>query len=119
MYALPEDFESAVIVGKTVERICFSKYQLNIFFSEDFAIQIEGRFNFRLALGAEESVQGFPIETSNLLGVLDEKIDSVDCDKISGDMAIKFSNSALLHLWGDNGPYESYSLFINGGRIII
>lgn len=119
MYPLPIDFDSSYLVGKCVEGIFFAEYQVNLNFSDDVILQIEGGYVLELAPGIREDHKGFPIEESRLPSVVGDVVKALEFDRSSGDMTISFAKGALLHVRGDSGPYESYRLTSKDGDIVV
>lgn len=119
MHGLPTTFDPHFIKGKEVESILFAAYQVNLYFSNNVRIQIEG--SYKLYCGNEEleSVKTFPVLNSSLLRLIGKKTLDVLFTPSSGNIEIKFEDTMRLLIDGEVGPYESYRLFDGRNEIIV
>lgn len=119
MYSLPANFDSSYLTGKQVESVCFFEYQVNIYFSGEVLLQIEGRFEFVDGSGSPEASTEFPLLCSRLPSVVGDSVQEVSFDRSSGDIRLLFSKGARLSVDGSSGPYESYRLSRGNESIVI
>jgi hypothetical protein len=119
LYPPPEDFDSTLLAGSTIEFVSYAEYQVNLHLSNDLVLVIESGYDFNGLTDGVESVHSFPIEHSSLMRIVGDEVASVEFDRASGNMVISFKRGTSLHLTGDAGPYESYRLISKDVDIIV
>ncbi|GAB3043432.1 DUF6188 family protein [Stenotrophomonas tumulicola] len=119
MHPLPKDFDSSILVGRTIESICYAEYQVSLYFSGELTLQIESGYELHGSDGFIESVSSFPVAASSLMSVIGDEVESAEFKRVSGNMVICFNRGASLHLRGDVGQYESYRLTSKSMDIIV
>jgi hypothetical protein len=119
MHGLPETFDPSFLMGKSVESITFTAYQVNVYFDGNVWMQIEGGYKLIHDSNIIEVVNAFPVLQSSLLQLIGKKIANVSFTARSGDIEMVLDNGLRLYLEGESGPYESYRLFDGQRELIV
>ena len=118
MYGLPKDFDCTTLEGLVLEQICFTRFQVALHFDRRTMIVIEGGFRYadsRLAQPHETPT--FPLETSDLMRLLEHKVTAVD-GRPNGTLHFTFDNGHILDFLDSSEHYESYHIR-QGDRVIV
>jgi hypothetical protein len=118
MYPLPESFNPSFLFGKTVDVISFGPYQIDIYFSENRWIHIEGAYRLLAGSFIVEELMKYPVRQSSLMQILGSTVLNVTY-KSNGNLCLEFDCKKQLWICGDNGPYESYRLFDGEREILV
>jgi hypothetical protein len=119
MYCLPENFDPAFLQGREVESVCFTAYQVNIYFDGKIWVQIEGCYKLFHGETLLESASEFPLSESALIQLIGAKIIGVTFTAKSGDIEFTLESGHRLLIDGGVGPYESYKLFDGQKEVIV
>jgi hypothetical protein len=107
MYDLKTQFDVQRFVGKTLEQVCFAKFQFELFFSHSISIQIEGQ-NF------EESSSN---QALMLIGALQYSVTEARVI-LENDFSLTFENGCTLLVHAEDN-YESYHITADGKTVTI
>ena len=108
MYGLPADFDGKMLLGRTLEQVCFSANQIALHFDGDVSIVVEGEL---LHQGPNLSPNGpsqVPIQTSNLMQLVENAVTEVIAEK-NGTLYLSFGNNHALKIFDNLRNYESLS----------
>jgi hypothetical protein len=112
MYGLPRDFDGSVLVGRTLEMVCFSQYQVYLHFDAETTITIEGAFSYKT-----DHPVDVPVQQSNLMELIGASVSAARGDE-NGTLCLVFDNGATLEVYDDTKQYECYTISY-GGKVII
>jgi hypothetical protein len=121
MYGLPDDFDPALFLGRTLERLEFTTNTIIFRFDYDTTIVIEGEVQHE---GVDEHedpwVQSttLPVSESRLTRLLGTTIVAGSVEG-AGNLVLQFSNRHTLRCVEDSDQYESYQLRIGTTEIIV
>ncbi len=113
MYGLPEDFDGGFLLGKTLETICFGRYQMWLHFDGQITITIESSFSYE-----KQGTLGFPVMETAVIELIASSVSGVKGD-VDGSLSLSFSNGKVLRINDDSSWYESYSISYDGKRLIV
>jgi hypothetical protein len=108
MFGLPIDFDSGFLAGKTLDMVCFTAHQVNLHFSGDYLISVEGE----ISLSSGESLR-LPDVLSSLYPLIDQAIKSTSSTR-EGTLSISFKRGTTLHIFDSSKQFESYSITKKG-----
>jgi hypothetical protein len=119
MYAIPEDFDVTIFVGKTLEQVSFTTNTLTFSFDDDVGIAVESE-----VWHAGHDDQGdrwlerspIPVKQSKLMYLLGSSIASVAVDG-RATLVLQFANGHTLRCVEDTDQYECYHLRIGDDEI--
>jgi hypothetical protein len=112
MYGLPKDFDGTILVGHTLEMVCFNQNQVYLHFDGKVTIAIESAFCY----DSSERVE-VPVRNSNLMELLGAVIGGVQGDE-DGTLRLLFRNGQTLQVFDTTEQYESYTVTY-GEKVII
>jgi len=106
-----------LLVGKTVELICFAQYSVYI--------HLQGGAMLTIQAGCEHIHDGkrqlyqltAPVGESSLMSILESTVDSTAVDA-NGELRLVFSNGDTLRIYKES-QYESYRLKIETDELIM
>ncbi len=113
MYGLPKDFDATILVGRTLNMVCFAAYQVYLHFDSDTSITIESGFRH----GARVSTRP-PVVHSELMRLVELAISEVEWDP-DGTLKLRFQDGQSLTIDDDQPAYESYTIAAKGRTIIV
>lgn len=125
MYTIPINFDLNTLRGSIIIQICFTANTITFFFEKAGSfekigfINTEGSFAF-LQKGKRSYYEEIcPVQHDyGLLKLLEKKVIRAYTDEKRNDLTLEFEENMSLELIG-NEVYESYTININGERIII
>jgi len=116
MYKIPKDFDIYSIKEKTISQIGFGSNFITFFFDGGY-IQISGNFEYSYLGNSFMYTEIYPISSDlGLLRLLDKRIINVSYTEDS--LILTFDNNDVLTFKGDD-MYESYSICLDGRRVIV
>ena len=105
-----------LLIGKTVEMICFAQYSVYLHLEGRVTLTIESEFEFGL-VGVERMQQAkFPIRQSSLTRIIETLVTSAELNN-SGNLRLLFSTGDSLQVF-KQPEFESYRLAIGGEEFI-
>jgi len=108
MNGLPSDFRTAFICGRTLNSLVVGRYVVNLFFSEDCVISVEGA----VSLDKRERID-LPSSILYLFQVIDRKVVSAS-STTEGTLSLVFDSGETLHIYDSNERHESYNISVPG-----
>jgi hypothetical protein len=112
MFGLPVDFDPSFLCGRTLDTVCFTAYQVNLHFSDDCLISVEGD----LSLDEGERLR-LPDVVSALYLLIGLEIDSVHSTK-AGPLSLSFRGKGTLQIHDSSGQFESYAVSVKGATVV-
>jgi hypothetical protein len=112
MYGLPVDFKTGFFCGRTLDLVCFTKYQVYLHLSDECLISVEGE----LSLDGGER-QRVPIILPAIYRLIDQKITAAS-STIAGTLSIVFEKGQTLYIYDSSKQFESYSISERGTLLI-
>ena len=110
MYGLPEDFDGAFFVGRTLELVCFSENQVSLHFGGDISITIESSFSHQKdSSESSGQVVNVPASESDLMQLLDQSVTEVSASR-DGTLVLTFTNGHVFKCFDDSHQFESYHI---------
>jgi hypothetical protein len=116
MYNFPEDFNGSVLVGHTLELVCFSANQVIFHFNDDISICAETSFAYEKPL-KDLNIVSVPTIQSDLMQLLEHRIVRSFVEK-GRILNLLFDNEHLLRFEA-LPEFESYRLTLGKDTIII
>jgi hypothetical protein len=118
MFGLPKDFNTAPLVERTLESICFNENQINFHFNEKLTISVESSVRYQKGpTRAPETIE-VPALQSDLMHLLGHTT-----TKVFGDgewtLTFEFEDGQILQCLDDSPQYESYHIYESGDRTIV
>jgi Family of unknown function (DUF6188) len=117
MYGLPEGFNAARLMGRTLQLLCFSENQLFLHFDEMVSIEVEGEISYEDLCGNGPELLQVPMLESDLMKLLGRSIVKASANK-QGILTLEFDNGHILSCL-DTPEYESYKIRFNDEEIIV
>ena len=110
MLGLPEDFDGAFFVGRSLELVCFSEKQVCLQFGADTSITVESSFSYQRD-SSESSVQvvNVPASESDLMQLLGYSVAEVSASR-DGTLVLTFTNGHVFRCSDDSRQFESYHI---------
>ncbi len=112
MFGLPVDFDPNFLCGRTLDTVCFTAYQVNLHFSDDCLISVEGE----MSLDEGERVR-LPEVLSALYLLIGLGIEGVHGTQ-AGTLSLYFTGKRALHIHDSNSQFESYSVNVKGTTVV-
>jgi hypothetical protein len=116
MYALPEDFDPAVFLGRELQRICFPPYGLELQFEKSICLKVFGV----LSLGGESlrEEDSSPRTLARLTALPGHRIAAASTEG-RGTLVLTFDDGQTLRVIEDGDAYECYHLHLGEREIIV
>ena len=117
MYDLKTQFDVERFLGKTLEQVCFSKFQFELFFSQSIQVRIEGQPWYSV------SGENFLLGDANLspvlmiIGALQTSVVEASTEK-ENNLSLTFENGYKFFVYADD-QYESYHITADGKTVTI
>jgi hypothetical protein len=118
MFGLPADFNTDLLVGRTLELICFSQNTINLHFDEKLTIVVRSSLKYLERTAKTASTIEVPAFQSNLMQLLEHCTTKVYGDN-EGTLTLEFEDGQILQCLDDSTSYESYEIIQGGNRIIV
>jgi hypothetical protein len=120
MYNLPSDFEPAIFVGKTLERVWISRYQARLIFDQRVAIDIFSEIAHRsggVTWTWRERDSSLAAE-SPLSELVGHRVQSA---RVAGlnDLVLAFDTGDEVVIRSDSEEYECYHLHFDDREVIV
>jgi len=112
MYGLPKGFDGSVLVGRTLEMVCFNENQVYLHFDGRTTITIESAFSYK-----NEQIVHVPVAESHLMELLGLSVSAAKGDD-KGTLSLFFDNGQTVRVYDTTKQYESYTISY-GGKVII
>jgi len=112
MYGLPEDFKTAIFHGRSLDLVCFTRYQVDLHLSGKFLISVEAE----ISLDAGKRFR-LPLSLSYIYPLIDQKIVSTSTT-VSGTLSLHFEKGKTLCIHDSSEQFESYSISEHGVLIV-
>lgn len=118
MYGLPKNFDTAFLLGQTVELVCFSANQVCLHFSNEISITIEGDFSYCKA--SQEEVMANPLAPSrvDIVDLLEHRITGATGEE-NGTLTLRFNHGSIVKCFDNSAKYESYQIRYGDHVIIV
>lgn len=118
MYGLPADFETAFLVGRTLDSIGVQSNVINLSLSGECLISAEGGPSEGNLSFDEGELIDPPTSILHLYPLIDQKIVAASgC--IHGKLSLVFEKGQTLHIHDTSERYESYSISLNDKMIVL
>lgn len=118
MYKLPETFDPEVLVGRTLELVCFAAYSIYLHLSEGVLITVMSAFSLSRPGEIAAEAVSVPVAQSDLMRLLEQKVSRAWKEGAS-TLAMTFESSETLRIFDPSPQYESYSIKIGDQEIIV
>jgi hypothetical protein len=120
MNKFPSDFSDSVLVGRTLQMICFTANQIIFHFDERISISALTAFTCETASEADAvSKINVPAIQSSLMSLLEHRVSETLLEE-QHILTLVFDGGYVLRFADDApGVYESYHLTVGDKRIII
>ena len=119
VYELPDDFDPGVLVGRTLDRVCFGANFVALQFDGDVTLTAYGLLDHGekgpVAWMDREAVETDARRLSALPGSAVRSATIED----KATLALSFDNGDLLRAVADTDMYECYHLDIGGERTVV
>ncbi|HEY7533984.1 MAG TPA: DUF6188 family protein, partial [Nitrospiraceae bacterium] len=110
MHGLPADFDGNMLIGRTLEQVCFNLNQIALHFDNDVSIVVESGYSFQDSQSpASSQVLEVPITQSELMRLLSRSIAQVS-GATDGTLTLRFDNGNTLTIYDTSKEYESYQI---------
>lgn len=117
MYKISKKFDCSLILGKELEMLCFSKYQITFHFDGDFSVSSTYEIKYKFK-NKEEHILPLPVTSTDLVQLIEDKICHAEIINSGAELLIEFSSGARIVLL--NCPrYESFVIYINQEEIYV
>ena len=113
MYGLPKDFDGGFLVGRTLELVCFARYQMYLHFDEKVIITVESAFSYNAS-----GVVDVPVGESNLMELVGAVVLAATGDD-GGTLSLLFDNGQTVKVYDTSRQYESYTIAHGGKKITV
>ncbi len=117
MYGLPENFDASVLVGLTVEMVCFTGNQISLHFDVQTKIVVEAMLEYQSASGQVQKLVP-PVSSTNLMQLIGHKITQA-LGQADGTLFLLFDNDDSVRCCDVSSNYESYQIVRSDKTIII
>lgn len=111
MNGLPKGFQPEFLIGRVLEVVCFTEYQLYLHLSSGCIITVEST----VAVGHGSPLR-LPKALEQLYDLIGKKVETVTGTK-DGTLMLTFEQHLTLAIFDSNRGYESYSI-AEGGKVI-
>ncbi len=112
MFGLPSNFDPSFLCGRTLDLVCFTAHQVNLHFSDDCLISVEGD----MALNDGENLR-LPDVLSLAYILINQEIDGA-LSTDAGTLSLSFKNKKTLHVRDSNRQFESYAVSVKGAIVV-
>ena len=116
MHGLPATFDTAFLLNRTLEEICFTENQILLLFDMDVQITLEGAYSHS-ERGTESEPLHVPASTSKLMQLAGHTIVRA-ASTADGTLSMFFDNGHRLTCL-DTPQYESYRVRHRSQEIIV
>lgn len=106
---------TSVVVGKTVELLCFAQFTIYIHLEGNVLLTVEGGLEHIHAQTREAYSGESPIVHSGLMTILEGVVNSASIEE-NGNLSLAFSNGDSITVHKRVG-YESYRLSVEGKEL--
>ncbi len=117
MYGLPEDFDAGIFVGRTVQLVSVSAFQIHLDFDEDIQIGIASDYSVQRSSGSGNTVSP-PMVDQTLFSLIEKRVTAAAADD-EGTLTLTFENGLKLKVFDPNEDDESYEIMIGDRSIIV
>lgn len=130
MYGLPADFDFSVMVGRRLTWVTFANHTVIFVFGpgsdapqeetaeEKLVFSVTSSVALKLPDVQEDEYLTFPTSSSHLPLLVSLLVDYAGVEN-TGDVILRFENGAVLTIFEDDVPYESYSITHHGEKIVV
>jgi hypothetical protein len=119
MYTFPPEFDEKLLVGRTLEMICFNANQIYFHFGLRDVICAESNFRFgHHGLACELMDIPVPSLESDLMKIIEHNIVSASVSD-GHILTLHFDDGSVLEFCDILGNYESYSVTLEGRQFRI
>jgi len=116
MYALPEDFDPAVFLGRELQRICFPPYGLELRFEKSIRLKVYGPLS--LDGDSLREANSSPLTLARLTALPGHRIAAASTEG-RGTLVLTFDDGPTLRVIEDGDAYECYHLRVGEREIIV
>jgi hypothetical protein len=112
MHGLPEGFKTDFLCERTLDLICFTRYQVYFHLSRECLISVEGEISLdqsgRLSL---------PTSLSDIYPLIDQRITAAS-GRADGRLSLVFEKGQTLFIYDSSEQFESYSISDHGTVLV-
>jgi hypothetical protein len=112
MFGLPSNFDPSFLCGRTLDLVCFTAHQVNLHFSDDCLISVEGD----MSLDDGENLR-LPDVLSLAYLLVNQEIDGA-LRTDAGTLSLSFKNKKTFHIRDSNRQFESYAVSVKGEIVV-
>jgi hypothetical protein len=126
MYGLPEDVDTGMFVGRTIDQVCFTVNQVLIHLDDDLHLIIEGEFSLAAAGAAASGAAGEGVASGSTAATAHHEIARLVGARIvrargtrDGTLTLECESGDVLQLFDVSPMYEAYTILHRGQEWII
>ncbi len=113
MYGLPPEFDFNVLYERTLDMVSFSKFQVDLSFSDKCLIRVEGS----VSINSEKPVL-LPASLSLIFPFIGHTVQKAFSES-PGTLSLLFEQGDVLHIHDSSERYESYAISLHGKELAI
>ena len=118
MYGLPTDESFQFLIGRSLDQVCFGRYQVIFNFDAAVSISVEGGLGVRLP-GAEETIVVDSRDVANVLvSAVGTRVVDVQVDD-TRSLSLSFEDGLWLRVIDDQEEIESFTVSHGGPLIVV
>jgi len=118
MYGLPQDFDTSVFVGKSLQLVSFTANTIHLAFDDEVSITVESSFAHDLGQTGPPTVETVPVRESRLMQLVERTVVRAEA-RDRGTLVLYFDNGQTFFCFDDLPQYESYSITLGDRQIIV
>jgi hypothetical protein len=118
MYGLPSDPNIEVLKNESLIQICIGENDLILNFSGNISLAVYSSVGLGQSNNSMTSFTDFIAVSPQLLRLLSRKVLDVKWDK-DGTISIKFENNAIVEVYDDSEQFESYTIRMPSGLVVV
>ena len=111
MYGLPPDFNPDILIGYTLEMICYSQTDLYLHFGEDITITVGSHIEF------DNEIYQIPMSDTNIVSLIGKQV--IRSIASEGNIKVYFDELKSLTILDSSSSFESYSIKIGDRTIFV
>ncbi len=117
MYGLDPNTSFDLLIGATLQQVCFGRHQVILNFDRNISISIESAVAIAVGASATRFDDLFA-SSSHLLGLIDGSIRDVSGTR-EGTLTLGFSDGAELSIFDTSDRFESYQIRLGDELIVV
>lgn len=119
MYTIPTKFDLNSFEDAKIIQISFTINTFSLFFEKVGFISVEGGFSFLCNDKKCDYKEIHPVTNDlGILKLLEKRVTKIYTNQKRNDLTLEFEENIVLELFGSE-MYESYTLNVNGEKVIV